>query len=60
MTPKRPGWGLLPILGARAGSQGQPQALICPADHEACFWADLQAIAQHHSRVIYEPSEPTP
>ena len=53
-TPKRPGWGLR-ILDARAGPQGQPQGLICPPDHEACFWTDLREVAQHRSRIIYNP-----
>ena len=58
--PKVPGWGLapVPIVEARAGPQGQPQALICPAGHEACFWADLLPLAHHRARVIYHPIHP--
>ena len=59
-TPKRPGWGLVEVIEARAGPHGQPQALICPPDHEACFWADLQAVAQHRARVIYRSAESPP
>jgi hypothetical protein len=52
-TPRRPGWGLR-ILKVR-NTNGTPEALILPADHEAPFWADLRQIAQHQARTIYEP-----
>jgi len=52
-TPKRPGWGLR-IHKVRS-TNGTPEALILPADHEAPFWTDLRQIAQHQARTIYEP-----
>ena len=52
-TPKTPGWGLR-ILKVR-NTNGAPEALILPPDHEAPFWADLSQIAQHKARTIYEP-----
>lgn len=55
-TPKRPGWGLVQAIETRAGPQGQPQALICHPDHEACFWVGLQELARHRARVIYQPT----
>lgn len=54
MSRKVPGWGIR-LLATRAGPQGQPEALVCPSDHEACFWADLREIARHRARVIYSP-----
>jgi hypothetical protein len=53
-TPKRPGWGLR-ILKVR-NTNGAPEALILPADHEAPFWTDLRQIAQHQARSIYQPT----
>lgn len=55
MVIKRPGWGLIEVIDTRAGPQGQPEALICPQDHEACFWTDLRQVAQYRSRAIYQP-----
>lgn len=55
MVIKRPGWGLIEVIDTRAGPHGQPEALICPPDHEACFWTDLRQVAQHRSRAIYQP-----
>ncbi len=52
-TSRRPGWGLR-ILSVRT-TNGAPEALILPADHEAPFWTDLCQIAQHQARTIYEP-----
>jgi len=52
-TTKTPGWGLR-ILKVRS-TNGTPEALILPADHEAPFWTDLRQIAQHQARTIYEP-----
>ena len=52
-TTKQPGWGLR-ILKVRS-TNGTPEALILPAHHEAPFWADLRQIAEHRSRIIYEP-----
>lgn len=52
-TTKQPGWGLR-IFQVRS-TNGTPEALILPADHEAPFWTDLRQIAQHRSRTIYEP-----
>lgn len=57
VTPKQPGWGLL-ILQVRS-TNGAPEALILPQDHEAPFWTDLRKIAQHQARTIYEPITPT-
>ena len=51
-TTKQPGWGLR-ILQVRS-TNGTPEALILPADHEAPFWMDLRQIAQHKARTIYE------
>ena len=55
-NPKTPGWGLR-ILKVRS-TNGAPEALILPPDHEAPFWADLRQIAQHKARTIYEPITP--
>ena len=51
-TTKTPGWGLR-ILKVRS-TNGTPEALILPPDHEAPFWTDLRQIAQHQARTIYE------
>ena len=47
--PKTPSWGLL--LKVRS-TNGTPEALILPPDHEAPFWTDLRQIAQHKARTI--------
>ena len=58
-NPNRPahvrshGWGLR-ILQL-CSTNGAPEALILPPDHEAPFWADLRQIAQHQACTIYEP-----
>jgi len=52
-TTKTPGWGLC-ILQVRS-TNGTPEALILPPDHEAPFWTDLRQIAQHQVHIIYEP-----
>ena len=52
-TTKRHGWGLR-ILQVRS-TNGAPEALILPPDHESPFWTDLRQIAQHQARTIYEP-----
>jgi hypothetical protein len=57
---KRPGWGLVRAIETRAGPRGQPEALICHPDHEACFWAGLQELARYRARVIYQTLESTP
>ena len=54
---KIPGWGLgrpQHILETRLGPQGQRQALICPEQHEAPFWIDLQQVGQFQGRFIYD------
>jgi hypothetical protein len=56
-TPKQTGWGLR-ILEVRS-TNGTPEALILPPDHEAPYWADLRQIAQHKARAIYEPITPS-
>lgn len=52
-TAKRPGWGLLIPHDIRVRSTG-PQFLVCPPDHEACLWADLEEVAKHKGRIIYQ------
>jgi hypothetical protein len=52
-TTKIPSWGLR-ILQVRS-TNGTPETLILPPDHEAPFWTDLHQIAQHQARTIYEP-----
>jgi predicted DNA-binding ribbon-helix-helix protein len=56
-TPKTPGRGLR-ILKVRS-TNGTPEALILPPDHEAPFWTDLRQIAQHKARTIYESVIPS-
>lgn len=51
-TPKQPGWGLLQPREIRAGPSGN-QFLVCPPNHEAYLWADLQEVAHHKGRIIY-------
>jgi hypothetical protein len=43
------------VKGEVRSTNGTPEALILPADHEAPFWTDLRQIAQHQARTIYEP-----
>jgi predicted DNA-binding ribbon-helix-helix protein len=57
VIPKQPGWGLR-ILKVRS-TNGTPEALILPPDHEAPFWTDLRQIAQHKARTIYESVIPS-
>lgn len=55
-SEKRPGWGLVDsvqIIKTRTTSKGE-EALILPPGHEAPFWIDLQQVAQHRGRFIYQ------
>ena len=55
-SEKRPGWGLVnsvQIIETRTTSKGE-EALILPPGHEAPFWIDLQQVAQHRGRFIYQ------
>lgn len=53
-TPKVPGWGLLRPQEARASPKGELEFLICPDDHDAPFWANLNEVHRHQGRIIYE------